>query len=62
MLTYRSSQKLFIAKKQSELELMMEKACKRKKTFTEDGERAVRVCRGVLEMLESFHEAADGLT
>ena len=47
VLIYRSS------KKQSEIELMMEKACKRKKNFAEDEARVVRTRRGVLEMLES---------
>ena len=51
----------FIDKKQSEIELMMEKDCKRKNNFTEDGDRAVRARRGVLEMLESVMKL-NGLT
>ena len=66
MLICRSSHKHFIAKKQSEIELMMEKDCKRKdckrkNNFTEDGDRAVRARRGVLEMLESVMKL-NGLT
>ena len=60
-LIYRSSQKLFIAKKQSGIELMMEKDCKKKKNFTEDADRAVRARRGVLEILESVMKP-NGLT
>ena len=61
MLICRSSHKNFIAKKQSEIELMMEKDCKRKNNFTKNGDRAVRAGRGVLEMLQSVMKL-NGLT
>ena len=56
----RSSHKHFIAKKQSEIELMR-KIVRGRTNFMEDGDRAVRARRGVLEMLESVMKL-NGLT